>query len=207
MIATDDTELFERAWSFKDHGKSLAACRQSHTGHVFRYLHESFGTNARMTEMQAAIGRVALRRLPEWVEGRRRNAQRLAAAFRAIPGLEVPAPESHIEHSYYKFYAFVNAEVLGPGWTRDGIVDALQAEGIPCGSGICPDISREQAFAYAGFVPIAARPAAARLGNRSLMFQVHPTLTAPDIDDVARAVRKVMQAASSAAPVHGAKAA
>lgn len=207
LIATDDTELFERAWSYKDHGKSLAACRETHTGHVFRYLHESFGTNGRLTEMQAAIGRVALRRLPEWVAGRRRHAERLAAAFQDVPALTVPGPEAHIEHSYYKFYAFVDAQALGPGWTRDRVVNALQAEGIPCGSGICPDISREQAFAGAGFVPAAARPAAGRLGNRSLMFQVHPTLTDEDIDDVARAVRKVMQAASFAAPVRGAKAA
>src|SRR5580698_293939 len=119
MLTTNDAEVWERAWSFKDHGKSYDAVYNQEHGEGFRWLHESFGTNWRMTEIQAAIGRVALRKLPGWIEMRRHYASMLTRSFSRIPGLRVPRPSPDFGHAYYKYYTFVRREALCRGWNRD----------------------------------------------------------------------------------------
>ena len=195
MLTTSDARIWERAWSFKDHGKSYDATQNSQPAAGFRWLHESFGTNWRLTEMQSALGRVQLRKLQKFVETRRRNATLLTQAFSAIPGLRVTIPQAGIEHSYYRYYAFVRPEKLRDGWTRDRIMGAISAEGVPCYSGSCSEIYLEKAF------PKELRPAkrlkvARELGETSLMFLVHPTLSDKDMFDTCRAVEKVMKAAA-----------
>jgi len=199
MLTTNDDALWRRAWSYKDHGKSWDAVHRRSTGEVFRWLHEDIGTNLRMTEMQAAIGRVMLRRLTQLVEIRRSNAERLARHVLAIPSLRTPLPGDDHRHSYYRFYTFLRSELLKPGWTRDRVVLALQAEGIPCGSGVCGEVYREQAFQKAGLAPAASLAAASELGQSSLMFHVHPLLTPADMDDTGRAIDKVLTAACESA--------
>jgi len=200
MVVTNRDDLWERAWSLKDHGKSWHAVHQPRGDRVFQWLHESIGTNWRMTEMQGAIGRIALRRLPQWSRRRRQHALRLAARLSALPSLRVPMPPAHVEHAYYKFYAFLRPEWLSPGWSRDRVVRAIQAEGIPCGSGICPEIYREKAFDQPEYRPASRLPEARRLGETSLMFQVHPTLSRTDIDDTALAIEKVLAKATASLP-------
>jgi hypothetical protein len=200
LVTTNDSELWERAWSYKDHGKSWdAVYHQQHPG-VFKWLHESLGTNWRMTEMQAAIGRIALQRLPEWVSLRRRNADILNAAFAGIPALRTPLPPAHMEHSYYKHYAFVRPEYLQPGWTRDRIVLELQQGGVPCGTGTCPEIYAEKAFDGTGWQPRRPLPVAHELGETSLMFVVHPTLGLEHMRFFAETTAAVMHRATQAAP-------
>ena len=103
MLVLDDEQLWQRAWSFKDHGKSYEAVYRRKHPAGFRWLHDSFGTNWRMTEVQAAIGRVQLRRLPTWLEQRRRNASVLTTGLSDIPLLRVTVPPVHIDHAYYKY--------------------------------------------------------------------------------------------------------
>ncbi len=194
LMTTNDPELWDRCWSLKDHGKSQAAMKQPHPPHLFRWLHRSFGTNWRLTEMQAAMGRIMLRRLPEWVETRRRNAATLTAALSSIPSLRIPLAPKHISHSYYKYYAFVRPGLLKSDWSRDRIVQTLQAEGIPCGPGSCSEIYLEQAFEP--FRPEERLPVARELGETSLMFMVHPTLTASEIEATSQAIKKVMAVAT-----------
>jgi dTDP-4-amino-4,6-dideoxygalactose transaminase len=198
MLTTADPALWERAWSFKDHGKSYdAVYRRPHPpGYGFKWLHESFGTNGRMTEMQAAIGRVQLRKLPEWISARRRNARILTDCFRGIPGLRVAEPPAEVEHAYYKYYAFVRPERLRTGWDRDRILDAVNAEGVPCQAGSCSEVYLEKAFDRPGLRPDRRLPVARELGETSLMFLVHPTLDASAMQDTCRAVEKVFAAAS-----------
>src|SRR5260221_11637435 len=98
----------------------------------FRWLHESFGTNMRMTEFQAAIGRRQLIKLEDWSERRRLNAQRLRGGFGGIGAIRVPAPGAHMRHGYYKFYAFLDTSRLKAKCTRDRIVAAVTAWGGPC---------------------------------------------------------------------------
>jgi dTDP-4-amino-4,6-dideoxygalactose transaminase len=196
MLTTNEEQVWKRAWSYKDHGKSYEAVykRQHSTG--FRWLHESFGTNWRLTEFQSALGRVLLRKLDRMVEVRRRNAAILTRGLTQHEALRVPQPPGHIGHSYYKYYAFVRPEKLGQGWTRDRILSAIAAEGIPCFTGSCSEIYLEKAFAPE--LRPAERLAAAReLGETSLMFLVHPTLSECDMQDTCRAVAKVLSAAAS----------
>ena len=195
MVTTNSEELWERAWSFKDHGKSYDAVYRRQHGPGFRWLHEQFGTNWRLTEMQSAIGRVLLRKLDAQVAIRRRHAARLTAAFSEIAGLRTTVPPADIYHSYYKYYAFLRPERLRPGWTRDRIETAIQAEGIPCFAGSCSEIYLEKAFD--GIRPESRLPVARELGETSLMFLVHPTLSDQDIDDTIGAVRKVMESATA----------
>jgi dTDP-4-amino-4,6-dideoxygalactose transaminase len=201
MLVTDDPCAFERAWSFKDHGKNYHAATNLAGPRAFRWLHDSFGTNWRLTEVQSAVGRVLLRRLDKDVAARRRNAAILIEGLRRIPALRVPIPGPDIQHAYYKFYAFVRPELLNEVWTRDRILTAINAEGVPCFSGTCSEIYRELAFAnlasHGQFLPIAKR-----LGETSLMFLVHPTLTEQDMLDTCQAIKKVLSVAArvTAAP-------
>jgi dTDP-4-amino-4,6-dideoxygalactose transaminase len=145
--------------------------------------------------VQSAVGRVQLRKLPQWLSIRRKYAQILTNEFAILSVLLVTVPPKHIEHAYYKYYAFVRPEVLRPGWTRDRIIDAINAEGIPCFSGSCSEIYLEKAF------PPEWRPrerlaVARELGETSLMFLVHPTLTEAHILATCEAVKKVMGTAT-----------
>ncbi len=195
MLVTRDPELWERAWSYKDHGKSYRAVFHREHPPGFRWLHESFGTNWRMTEMQAAIGRVVLRRLPGWLDIRRRNAAILESAIGALPGVRVPRVPAHVRHAYYKFYAFVEPEALREGWTRDRIIEEICRRNVPCFSGSCSEIYREKAFASGTFGQHRTLPVAAALGERSLMFLVHPTLGEAQMRRTCRVVADVMETA------------
>lgn len=192
MLTTDDELLWRKAWEFKDHGKSYDAVynREHPSGFGFRWLHESFGTNWRLTEMQSAIGRVQLRKLPEWIRIRQRHAAILTECFSAIPALRVTSPPAVIGHSYYKYYVFLQPEVLKKNWSRDRIMDAVNAEGIPCFSGSCSEIYLEKAFL--GLAPKKVLPSARKLGETCLMFLVHPTLSDEDMADTCRALEKVL---------------
>jgi hypothetical protein len=195
MVTTNSAELWNSMWSLKDHGKSYDAVYHREHAPGFRWLHESFGTNWRLTEVQSAVGRIQLRKLLQWLSVRRRYAQILTSQFATLPGLRVTVPPKHVEHAYYKYYAFVRPEVLRPEWTRDRIIEAINAEGIPCFSGSCSEIYLEKAF------PLEWRPqerlaVARQLGETSLMFLVHPTLTPEQITRTSDVVRQVMQEAT-----------
>ena len=197
MVTTDDAELFRRVWTFKDHGKNHETMQRPADGSRFRWVHDDLGTNARMTEFQAAVGRVVLRKLDAWVDRRRRNAEILIEELAAIPCLRVPIPPQHVRHAYYKFYLFVRPELLRPGWSRDRILAALQAENVPCGTGVCPEIYLEKVFRDRDLGPAERLPVARELGETSLMLPVHPTLGEEDVRAMARAVRKVLRRAAA----------
>jgi hypothetical protein len=196
MLTTNRDEIWERAWSYKDHGKSRVAVARPNPGGVFKWLHESIGTNWRMTEMQAAIGRVALQRLPEWLAARRRNAATMTRQLSRLAALRLTEPPGHVDHAWYKYYAFLRPQRLRPGWSRDRIVGAISTEGIPCGSGTCPEIYREKAFDGSPSCPSHPLPVARQLGETSLMFLVHPTLEERHVLETCRGVENVMAAAS-----------
>jgi dTDP-4-amino-4,6-dideoxygalactose transaminase len=194
MVTTNSDELWNTMWSLKDHGKSYDAVYHREHAPGFRWLHESFGTNWRLSEVQSAVGRIQLKKLPQWLSVRRKYGKILTNEFATLPGLRVTVPPKHIEHAYYKYYAFVRPEALRPEWSRDRIIEAIKAEGIPCFSGSCSEIYLERAF------PPEWRPkerlaVARELGETSLMFLVHPTLTEEHILATCEAVKKVMGAA------------
>lgn len=192
MLVLSDDARWSEAWSFKDHGKSHAAVFERDHPPGFRWLHESFGTNWRLTEMQSAMGRIQLARLDEWITRRARNAATLAASLAPFSCIRVPMPAAAVRHAYYKFYAYVRPEKLRNGWSRDKIVAAITDLGVPCFSGSCSEIYLERSFLEAGLRPSKRRPVAKELGETSLQFLVHPTLTSDEIDRTRDAIEKVL---------------
>lgn len=195
MVTTNSAELWETMWSLKDHGKRYDAVYHREHAPGFRWLHESFGTNWRLTEMQSAIGRLQLQKLPNWVKTRRQHAAVLSTHFATLPGLRVTTPPAHVEHSYYKYYAFVDPEALRTEWSRDRIVAEIAARGIPCYSGSCSEIYLEKAFPVE-WKPTSRLPVARELGETSLMFLVHPTLADEEIVRTCDVVNQLMFKAS-----------
>jgi dTDP-4-amino-4,6-dideoxygalactose transaminase len=177
IATTNDESLWRKMWAYKDHGKSYEAVYEREHPEGFRWLHESFGTNGRMTEMQAAIGRIQLKRMPDWHRKRLNNANNIWNAARQCKGLRVPTMPDHIEHAAYKCYVFVKGGVE----LRDKIMMEINEKGVPCYSGSCSEVYLEKAFDNTGFRPNERLPLAKELGETSLMFLVHPTLTEEEI--------------------------
>jgi len=196
MLTINDEAAWESAVSFRDHGTrhdALGSQKESRGG--FQWVHDSFGTNWRLTEMQSAIGRAQLQKLLQWVAARRKNATILRERLENCPGLRVTAPPDEIGHAYYKYYVFVQRECLRAGYDRDRILAAINAEGVPCFRGICSEIYLEKAFPQE-WRPRTRCAVARELGETSLIFQVHPTLNEQDMLDTCAAVEKVMRAAT-----------
>jgi dTDP-4-amino-4,6-dideoxygalactose transaminase len=203
MVTLDDDDLCKRMWAYKDHGKSWDAVYEREHPPGFRWLHESFGTNWRMLEMQAAIARIQLRRMPEWSTARNANARRIHDALLPLadesgPVRLVPIVASEAAadvHAYYRYYCYVRPENLAPEWNRDRIVAAINASGVPCLYGSCAEIYREKAFEDSGLAPAQRLPRAMELGETSLAFLVHPTLTSAEVEKTASVAAKVLTAA------------
>jgi dTDP-4-amino-4,6-dideoxygalactose transaminase len=210
MVTCNDEALWRAMWSYKDHGKSYAAVYEREHPPGFRWLHESFGTNGRMTEMQAAIGRIQLRRMKDWTASRTVNAMAIREALMPFAGENgvVRVPELRCSdcpalgcdsctcvHAYYKFYAFVRPENLTDSWSRDRIVEEINARGVPCYTGSCSEVYLEKAFDNTGFRPKERLPVAKELGETSLMFLVHPTLTDAEIKKTCQVIHEVLEKA------------
>lgn len=196
MITTDNEELWSKAWSLKDHGKSWEAVHRREHPPGFRWLHDGFGTNARMLEFQAVIGRIQLGRMPDWHARRVANAARLATACMDREAVRVPQVPGDCEHAYYRFYMFVRPEGLARGWTRDRIVEEINSLGVPCYQGACPEIYRERAFRRSACAQPQPLPVARELGETSIMMLVHPTLTDAEIDRSCAVLNEVLTVAS-----------
>ena len=201
MVTTNREALWRTMWAYKDHGKSWEAVYEREHPPGFRWLHESFGTNWRMTEMQSAIGRIQLARMPQWKSARQANAQRIWQAASECPGLRVPTVPGYIEHSAYKCYVFIEPDQLAPGWNRDRIMAEVNAASVPCFSGSCSEVYREKAFDGTGYRPEQPLPAARELGETSLMFLCHPTLTEAEIDKTCAVLQDVMAKAARRLPI------
>jgi dTDP-4-amino-4,6-dideoxygalactose transaminase len=205
-------------WSFKDHGKSYQAVYERQHPPGFRWLHESFGTNWRMLEMQGAIGRIQLRRMKDWTAARADNVMALREALLPFAGegglVRLPQmrcdgcpvtgrcrigfgiDDGGCQHAFYKFYAYVRPENLGPGWSRNRIIEEINARGVPCYMGSCSEVYLEKAFDNTGWRPLKRLPVAKELGETSLMFLVHPTLTTAEIHKTKVVLSEVLTAAT-----------
>jgi len=201
ILITNNEELWRRAWSFKDHGKDFDAVFHDEHPPGFRWLVKTFGTNYRMTEMQAAIGRIQLKKLDCWVEKRRCLASILSEGFKQFDALRVTCPPDDEYHSYYKYYVFVRPERLREPWSRDRILYELAEKGIPCGTGICPEVYLEEAFRNypwrIGEGDNKRLNTAKILGETSIMFLVHPTLEESDMHFIIEQMKRILKEASS----------
>lgn len=195
MLTTADPNLWASAWSYRDHGKTFQSVYKREHPAGFRWLNDSFGTNLRMLEMQAVLGRIQLRRMPAWHAARKANASAILGACEEAPVLRAPKIPAHIEHAFYRAYAFLRPEALAEGWSRDRIMVEINAAGVPCFSGSCSEVYLEKAFDGTLWRPAERLPVARLLGETSLMFLTHPTLTAAETGKTCEVIRSVMRQA------------
>ncbi len=199
MVTTNDEALWRKMWAYKDHGKSYAAVYETEHPPGYRWLHESFGTNWRMTEMQAVIGRIQLTRMADWTAKRTANAQAIldecdkwqAQGYLSVPRLENTPAFADSTHGYYKLYVYVQPNNLPQGWSRDRIIAEINALKVPCYSGSASEVYLEKAFDNTGLRPETRLPVAKQLGETSMMFLVHPTLTQNEIEQTVSAIHSV----------------
>lgn len=196
MLVINDEDAWQKAWAYKDHGKSYDAVYNRAHPPGFRWIHDSFGTNWRITEMQSAIGRLQLQKLDNWIGARRNNAALLLAGLANTQGLRLTVPPSEVEHAYYKFYVFVRPEQLNEDWNRDRIMQEINAAGVPCFSGSCSEIYLEKAFDTCASRPAHRLPVAQNLGETSLMFLVHHSLGALAMQKTISTINAVMASAA-----------
>jgi len=197
MVTTNDQKLWDSMWSIKDHGKSFDAVYNKVHAAGFRWLHESFGTNWRLTEMQAAIGRIQIKRMPEWTKRRTENARAIIEALSVFDCIRLPLTSPESQNAFYKLYAYVDEANLAMDWSRDRIISSFNEIGIPCMQGSCSEIYLEKAFDDKGWQPEERLPVARELGETSLMFLVHPTLTKENLNDTLTAIYSIFAAASN----------
>ncbi|MFA5240022.1 MAG: DegT/DnrJ/EryC1/StrS aminotransferase family protein [Phycisphaerae bacterium] len=199
LLATNNKKLWNAAWSLKDHGRNHDKAFGRKQGASFAWIVDSFGTNYRLTEMQAAIGRVMLKKLDHWVGKRCKFASILNKHFAEIPALRVTVPPEEMYHSYYKYYVYARPERLKAGWSRDRILQELSKSGINCGSGSCPEVYREKAFKdyYCKIDRFQQKRlvTAKELGETSMMFQAHPTLTEENAYGVIDKMKRILKKA------------
>ena len=191
MVATDDPELWRHMWSYKDHGKSWEAVYEREHAPGFRWVHESFGSNYRGTEMQAAIGRIQYRKLPDWHKQRTKNALFLADLLDAIPGVRVPRPAEDETHAYYRLYARLDLDLLSRDWDRDRVIAEMKALGVPGSMGSSAEVYRELAFRTGEAKPKAVLSGAIARGRDAVAFLVHPGSGQLFLERQARALAQV----------------
>ncbi|MDE1462261.1 DegT/DnrJ/EryC1/StrS family aminotransferase [Spartinivicinus poritis] len=197
MVTTSDQALWLKMWSLKDHGKSWKAVYEQQHPPGFRWLHEGFGTNWRMTEMQAAVGRIQLKQMSEWVKKRQLFAERINNACEKYDCIRVTRPPSSIQHVYYKCYVFVKPEKLPNNWSRNRIIEEITKRGVPCYQGTCSEVYLEKAFDKTQFRPTKRLPIAKQLGETSLMFLVHPSLTEGELEKMCFTINEVLSLVES----------
>ena len=209
MVTTNDFALWRKMWSFKDHGKDWDAVYNNSQPNGFRWVHNSFGTNWRMLEVQGAIGRVQLRKMHEWTAARNANSEKIWSVCRRHAAVRVPefrcnaarcavgcAIASGCVHACYKCYVYVQPQFLNVGWNRGRILGELNQRGVPCYQGSCPEIYLEKCFEGMRSNPSRRLPTARELGETSLMFLVHPTLTERDMLRTCEALEEILSEAS-----------
>lgn len=196
MVTTNDRSLWLKMWAFKDHGKSWEAIYEREHPPGFRWVHEGFGTNWRMLEVQGVIGRIQLTRMSEWQKKRASNARRIWDCAAGLKGLRVPTLPVGNLHAAYKCYVFVDPVQLKSSWSRDRIIAEVVTRGVPCFSGSCSEVYLEKAFDGTGWRPSERLPIARELGETSLMFLVHPTLLDAEIEKTCTVLTDVMKLAT-----------
>jgi len=196
MVTTNDRQLWDKMWSYKDHGKTWEAVYERQHPPGFRWVHDRFGTNYRMTEMQAVIGLIQLKRMKDWTSTRQKNAQAIWQAAAQLPALQLPEDNEQVENACYKCYLFIRPEKLKPDWSRSRILEAINVAGVPCYSGSCSEVYLEKAFDNTPWRPDTPLPQAQQLGETSLMFLVHPTLTQAEIEKTIHVMITVIKEAS-----------
>lgn len=184
MVTTNSKDLWSSMWSYKDHGKSWEAVYEREHPPGFRWLHESFGTNWRMTEIQAVIGRIQLTRMADWTKKRNHNASVIEKVLSNFEFFRLQKVPDYVTHAQYKYYAFVIPERIPSNMSRDDLIEKFNHAGIPCYQGSCSEVYKEKAFENFNFSPKSRLNNAIELGETSVMFLVHPTISEEELHSI-----------------------
>lgn len=201
MVTTSDSKIAEFIWSYKDHGKTRDSSPKGRNLNGFPLVHNSFGSNHRMTEIQAVIGRLQLEYMEGWSRIRRDNLRQIWRA--AADSKSFKRPMSSIcndcsaqpllsecdqcRHAAYKAYVFAEHGIQ----ERDRCYEELNKKGIFCRLGSCPEVYLEPAFDDTSLRPRNRLENARKLGETSLMFNCDPGMNAADIDRICIALTVV----------------
>lgn len=206
MIITNDEQLAQRAKMIHHHGE-LRKDGDYYKGERL-YFHPFLGYNFRMTEVQGAIGLVQLKKLPQYIAMRRKNAHRLTQLICEIEGVLPPYEPENVTHVYYKYILTLDRKVLKTPAIE--IAKAISAEGIPATRRYPTPLHQQPIFVekrgfgntsapftkpwYPGHVTYGSGlPVAESLPNDLIMIRMNPLLSEEDLGDIALAIQKVIQ--------------
>ena len=196
IVATNNKKLWEHIFSHKDHGKNFSSLSKKTNSTSYKWIHDELGTNYRLTELQAAIGRIQLRNLEQSISARSKNAFILYKNLKSLKSLRIPMPNEEVRHAWYKFYCFIKPKFLKKTWSRDRIVNEIMLKGYPAFSGSCSEIYLEKCFKNLGYFPKERLPFAKELGETSLMFLVHPTITFEEMNEYSQIIKRIVSEAT-----------
>ncbi len=195
MVTTNNMEFYKKVWGLKDHGKCIDLIRKDNNqSNSFKWLHKNLGSNCRLTEMQSAIGRIQLKNLSKTNLLRTRNANILSDKLKDVPLVRIPQPPEDVKHAWYKFYVYLDQNKLKNNWNREKIINHLNKKGAKTFSGSCSEIYLEECFK--GIAPKKRLIVAKKLGETSLMFLVHQTISEEQMNKYALLIKKVLKEAS-----------
>jgi perosamine synthetase len=178
MITCRDPDLDRRFRLLRQHGMAVSDAVRHASADVIFEDYPVLGFNYRMTDIQAAVGRVQLRRLPEFLSRRARLAERYTRAIRSIPGLQPPFVPPDARPNFQSYPVRVTAD---SGLTRNEWMRALAKRGVTTRRGI---MNAHQEFASADLAPHPPLPASEAARDGTFLLPLFDGLTADDQDYV-----------------------
>ena len=168
MISTNNKKIYEIAWSLKDTGKNFKKFYKKNKNIGFQWLHDSIGTNARLTEIQSFSGLFQLKYLDTMLQQRKQNANYIINRLKKFTFLKFPILPKNYHHSYYRLNFLINNNSNIKKISRNIVLKDLKDK-IFIREGSCPEIYNEKYFKnkYDFFCPNAHY-----IGKNSLSLQV-----------------------------------
>jgi dTDP-4-amino-4,6-dideoxygalactose transaminase len=189
-MLTGDPEIIDRSRVIALHGMSRDAWKRYDKGGSWRYEILTPGFKYNMTDIQAAIGLVQLRRLSGFQERRREIVARYGEAFANEPALQLPVARPEVEHAWHLFMLRLNLDALRI--QRDQFIDELTKRNIGTSVHFIPLHLHPYYRDKYGLRP-SDLPVAYENHLRQLSLPLHPGMTEQDVADVSEAVLNVIQ--------------
>jgi len=191
MVSTNNNKYFKKIWAGKDCGRNIDKIKKNNLKVGFKWIHDFEGTNLRMTELQAAVGRYQLKKLDSWIKIRNRNAKKILDTCKKYSFIDYKEFSKNIKHAYYRCYILVNNKKLKKGWNRDKIIGSLLKKKIKCNSGSCPEIYLEKSIKNKKLRPKKNLPNAKLLGQATIAFEVHNKISKKSIVYICSLIKRV----------------
>ena len=176
MIATKHAHLYKKILYLRDCGKNINKIKNLTNDIGYKYVHDFIGTNMRMTEIQASVGRIQLNQLSKFLTIRQKNAKIIWDGLKNIPGIETPILPHNILHACYRCLILIDKKSLKKGWNRNKIIKELKRKDIICSVGACPEIYLEKYFKLNYTFYLNRLKNAKYIGETSIAFDVNHLL-------------------------------